>query len=91
MGLLLFLKDVSGTPIFKILVRTLIISVLALHERPSIFMDSDKISLAESLEGAVLLLSKNRWIYDFKLTRFFLDRVWESIPEEVSSLVGLQN
>ena len=53
-------------------------------------MDFDKISLAECLEKAVLLLSKNTWIYDFKLTRFFLDRVWESVPVEVSSLVGLQ-
>ena len=51
---------------------------------------SDETSNTESsLEQIVLLLSHNAWIYNFKLTRFFLDRVWEHLPSEVSTIYHL--
>ena len=36
------------------------------------------------LDEVLMLLQENSWIYDFKLTRFFADRVWEHLPAEVS-------
>lgn len=49
---------------------------------------SDETLNAESsLKEIVLLLSSNAWIYDFKLTRFFLDRVWERLPPEWNDVI----
>ena len=48
-------------------------------------MASNEATVARSLEQMVLLLLQNAWIYDFKLTRFFLDRVWEHLPSEVGT------
>ena len=32
---------------------------------------------------SMLFLAKYQWIYDFQLTHFFSDRMWEHIPTEV--------
>ncbi|KAK2151013.1 hypothetical protein LSH36_379g01024 [Paralvinella palmiformis] len=38
----------------------------------------------------LLFLHKYEWIYDFQLTHFFTDRVWENIPSEwIGILTGL--
>ncbi|XP_074661532.1 putative methyltransferase-like protein 25 [Tubulanus polymorphus] len=36
----------------------------------------------DSLHRAISLLQKYSWIYDFQLTQFFIERIWEKIPEK---------
>ena len=38
------------------------------------------------LTRALTLLAKYQWIYDFQLTNFLCDRVWENIPPQVNSI-----
>ena len=37
------------------------------------------------LEDMIDFLEKFDWIYNFKLTNFFIDQVWEKIPCEVGT------
>ncbi|XP_078579621.1 methyltransferase-like protein 25B [Branchiostoma floridae x Branchiostoma japonicum] len=48
----------------------------------SISPNSLGIEAGEYVERICRLLAEQKWIYNFQLTRFFLERVWEKVPEE---------
>eukprot|EP00058_Branchiostoma_floridae_P019992 XP_002605482.1 hypothetical protein BRAFLDRAFT_92900 [Branchiostoma floridae] len=47
------------------------------------------IEAGEYVERICRILAEQEWIYNFQLTRFFLERVWEKVPEEVSYLASV--
>lgn len=55
-----------------------------MEQVPDILPDhyKDK-SLDVYVADVIHFLEQSQWIYEFQLTRFFIERVWENIPEEV--------
>ena len=48
-------------------------------------------SSTDYLTRALTLLAEYQWIYDFKLTNFLRDRVWENVPPQVNSKIITRN
>lgn len=46
-----------------------------------IMNEKDKISSTNKI--IVELLAKHQWIHNFQVTKFFIDKPWNHIPEEV--------
>ncbi len=51
------------------------------------FMDTLGSEEQEHLSRLLHFAARFQWIYDFQLTRFLCDRVWENVPPEVKQLV----
>jgi len=49
------------------------------------FYFKEFIMMDSPLEDMIDFLEKFDWIYNFKLTNFFIDQVWEKIPCEVGT------
>lgn len=47
--------------------------------------EKDKISFTNKV--IVEFLAKYQWIYNFQVTKFFIDEPWKHIPEEVKTLL----
>ena len=41
------------------------------------------------LQDCTNLLSKYEWVYNFQLTKFFTDKVWQNFPEEVCQTLSI--
>lgn len=50
-----------------------------------IFYFKEIIMMESPLEDMIDFLQMFEWIYNFKLTNFFIDKVWEKIPCEVGN------
>lgn len=49
------------------------------------FYFKEIIMMESPLEDMIDFLQMFEWIYNFKLTNFFIDKVWEKIPCEVGN------
>lgn len=42
-----------------------------------------------STQRIVELLMKYRWVFNFQVTRFFIEKPWKDIPEQVQQVYNL--